>query len=111
MQIVEDTIYEKSDTIDDYLYFIKLVPHVFVDKLQNLDYKAYTYSLNHNAKPSDRTSSPVAVMILDFAPINMLISLDYKTTLTEFLVNLCAIIGGVFVVFGLLNKFLLTLTG
>jgi hypothetical protein len=111
MQIVEDTIYEESDMIEDYLYFIKLVPHVFIDKLANEDYKGYSYSLNHNSKSADSTATPVVVLILDFAPINMVITLEHRSTLTEFLVNLCAIVGGVFVVFGLINKFLLAITG
>ena len=45
--------------------------------------------------------------MIDFAPINMKISIVRKD-ITRFLVNLCAIIGGVFVMFGLVNRFLLS---
>lgn len=42
----------------------------------------------------------------NIAPVSVMITKE-NPQLTKFLVNLCAIIGGVFVLFGLLNKFLL----
>jgi len=56
-------------------------------------------------------------MIYDFAPVNMRIT-KQERDLSRFLINviygfllnqLCAIIGGIFVIFGLINRFLLSL--
>jgi hypothetical protein len=47
-------------------------------------------------------------MIFDFAPVNMKIT-KHRRDLPRFLVSLCAITGGVFVIFGLLNRCLLSL--
>jgi hypothetical protein len=47
-------------------------------------------------------------MIYDFTPVNMKITKE-KRDLPRFLVSLCAIVGGVFVIFGLVNRFLLSL--
>ena len=47
-------------------------------------------------------------MVYDFTPVNMKIT-KFNRDLPRFLVTLCAIVGGVFVIFGLLNRFLLTL--
>jgi len=44
--------------------------------------------------------------MLDFAPVSMKITKGYPA-LSKFLINLCAIIGGVFVMFGLINSCLL----
>jgi hypothetical protein len=52
MLLVEDTIYEKMDSKQDFFYFMKLVPHIFIDEIKEADYYSYSYSLNHNSKVS-----------------------------------------------------------
>jgi uncharacterized integral membrane protein len=47
-------------------------------------------------------------MIYDFTPVNMKITKEQRD-LPRFLVNLCAIVGGVFVIFGLINRSLLSM--
>jgi hypothetical protein len=47
-------------------------------------------------------------MVYDFTPVTMKITKNQRD-LPRFLVKLCAIVGGVFVIFGLLNRFLLSL--
>ena len=49
MQLVDDALYEKPESMD-YFYFFKLVPHVFIDEINQRDYRSYSYSLNHNSK-------------------------------------------------------------
>lgn len=52
MELVDDTIYSKEPygEVKDYFYFLKLVPHVFVDEIHQEEYTSYSYSLNHNSK-------------------------------------------------------------
>ena len=108
MTLVNDELYNAvDDGVKDYYYFIKLIPTVFVDETLG-EFTAYSYSLNHNDKPSNIPNLPMIVVIYDFAPINMKIVKERKD-FGKFLVQLCAIIGGVFVVFGLVNRLFLRL--
>jgi len=50
MDLVDDTLYNIDDHTLDYFYFLKLVPHIFVDEISNENYFSYSYSLNHNSK-------------------------------------------------------------
>lgn len=46
---------DPDDTTQLYFYFIKLVPHQFIDMIQLKEWRSYSYSLAHNKKdaPSD----------------------------------------------------------
>jgi len=50
MEFVDDNLYKLDSSSKDYFYFLKLVPHVFVDEIHSENYNSYSYSLNHNAK-------------------------------------------------------------
>jgi hypothetical protein len=90
----------------DYYYFMKLVPHVFVDVIEQEEKASYSYSLKHNKKQAaDQDYSSVEI-ILDYAPIKMIISKE-KRPVGQFAINMCSIIGGVFIIFGLLNGVIL----
>ena len=99
---------EVEDKSQSYYYFMKLVPHVFVDKLEHgsRQMNSYSYSLNHNKKESD--GSPSMTIILDYAPVNMILIKD-KKHLGDISIEICSIIGGVFVMFGLINSMCLNL--
>ena len=106
MGMVDDQIYANDLDRMDYFYFVKLVPHIFIDEINDSEFRSYSYSLNHNSKSSQNDIGMIS-MIYDFTPVNMKITKKQRD-LPRFLVNLCAIVGGVFVIFGLLNRFLLT---
>jgi len=107
VNMVDDDVYANDQDRKDYFYFLKLVPHIFVDEINQAEFRSYSYSLNHNAKGSQNGLGMIS-MIYDFTPVNMKITKQNKD-LPRFLVSLCAIVGGVFVIFGLINRFLLTL--
>ena len=107
VNMVDDEVYASDQDKMDYFYFLKLVPHIFVDEINSALFRSYSYSLNHNAKASQNGLGMIS-MIYDFTPVNMKITKQNKD-LPRFLVSLCAIVGGVFVIFGLVNRFLLTL--
>ena len=51
MNLVDDSLYYLDTTqTKDYFYFLKLVPHIFVDEYDQENYHSYSYSLNHNSK-------------------------------------------------------------
>jgi hypothetical protein len=42
---------EKEEQL--YFYFVKLVPHVFIDMMQFAEWRSYSYSLAHNKKAAE----------------------------------------------------------
>lgn len=52
MDLVDDSLYQQDESMKDYFYFMKLVPHIFVDEIRAEQYASYSYSLNHNSKVS-----------------------------------------------------------
>jgi hypothetical protein len=95
---------DPEDQAQDYYYFVKLVPHTFVDHIEEQQRNSYSYSLNHNKK--DSASRPSLTIILDYAPINMILSKEWRPV-GSFLTDMCSIVGGVIIIFGLLNSFAL----
>lgn len=98
MELVDDELYANEDGMQkDYFYFLKLVPHIFVDEIHLEEYRSYSYSLNHNSKvimnpqlpikASQMAGFPVINMIYDFAPVNMKITKQDRD-LSRFLVKI-----------------------
>lgn len=105
-KVNDELKYSPEDPAHDYFYFLKIVPHEFMDYIdQEIDH-SYSYSLNHNQKTSDRPGMASVIIILDYAPIKMIISRKHREV-GQFLINLCSIVGGVFIIYGLLNSFVL----
>lgn len=50
MELLDDDLNARDIAKKDYYYFLKLVPHVFIDKIKNDKFSSYSYSLNHNSK-------------------------------------------------------------
>jgi hypothetical protein len=72
---VNDTLkFGVEKEVQDYFYFCKLVPHVFVDLIEQNQRSSYSYSLNHNKKASDNPDLPGLTIILDYAPIKMILT-------------------------------------
>ena len=94
----------------EYFYFLKLVPHVFVDMIKQREWRSYSYSLAHNKKESETPTFAAVAIILDYAPIKMILT-KQKREFGQFAINLCSIVGGVFIICGLLNTMLLGIAG
>ena len=100
---------EEKDHYNHFKY-VSVVPHIFVDTSvegHEVDYRSYSYALTTNKKPADGSQSLTMVYIaFDFSPVSMMFTKS-RMPLSRFIINICAIVGGIFVVFGLLNSFLL----
>lgn len=68
-------------------------------------YDSWSYSMTANKLESKEKNMHMEIR-LAFMPISMVMHRS-SNSFAKFLVNLCAIVGGVFVAFGLLNGFLL----
>ena len=54
----------------------------------------------------NRVMVPSLVFQIMFAPINMVMT-EESRSIGEFYIHVCSIIGGIFVIFGLVNSFML----
>jgi hypothetical protein len=52
-KVVEELKLFSENNVQDYFYFIKVVPHAFMDYIDQEEDYSYSYSLNHNKKHSD----------------------------------------------------------
>ena len=102
--------YENGKSGQDYDYFIKLIPHILEDQIRGKTYITYQYSITHRATEYDEVkednSMPIIQVNYDLSPITVKISV-VRNSLTQTLTHVCAIVGGVFVIFSLLNKILI----
>ena len=112
--------YEDGKVLKDFDYFINLIPHLLIDETTSEEYMTYQYSITHKASEhesydekkedeeefeDDVVEMPIIQVNYGLSPITLKITLARKS-LAHTLTHICAIVGGVFVMFSLLNKFL-----
>lgn len=85
------------------LYYANIVPHAFVNPSTGYEFNSYSYSINSNAKKTGSGESILQFMY-EFSPITMVVTKKGAETFGRFIVNICANVGGVFVIFGILNR-------
>ncbi len=94
---------------NNYDYFVKLIPHVFDDRVNERKEKVgYQYSMTSRSREfnADSNEMPIVIINYDISAITMRFRLEAKSFL-HFLTHICAIIGGVFVLFNILNNLLI----
>ena len=103
--------YEETDNQKySYDYYVKIIQHLFVDEVSNEVQIANQFSLSHKKKEIDSdTEMPIIMINYDISPITMKYTLQRRLFL-KFLIHICAIIGGVFSLFNIINKIILGLT-
>lgn len=82
---------------------MKIIPHEFLDVVEATEWNSYSYSLAHNKKIMGDNDVPTLSFKIEYAPVKMLI-IKQKRDVARFMINMCAIVGGVFVIFGLVNS-------
>ena len=86
-------------------YYIKIIPNIFIDEVSNKEYFTYQFSLSHKKKEVEEIENemPIVMMHYDISPITIKTTL-HKKHFMKFLIHICAIVGGVFVVFSLIDS-------
>jgi len=96
--------YKGFDYSYDYDYYIKIIPQVFHNEYNSHKHIAYQYTLTHKAsKRNDDLRMPIILINYDYSSVGMKYTLQ-KRYLFHFLTDICALIGGVFVIFNILNN-------
>jgi hypothetical protein len=95
---------EHGGAPSSYEYYIKVVPTKY-EKLNGQLFDSYQYVSNSNVIVG-RFQMPAIYFRYDFSPITVKFA-ERKNTFAHFLVQVCAIIGGVFTVLGLVNGIVL----
>ncbi|KAK9800198.1 hypothetical protein WJX73_008042 [Symbiochloris irregularis] len=89
-----------------YQYFLKVVPTVYVDR-HNHSINTNQYSVTEHYKSSDVAAGhnlPGVFFFYDLSPIKVKY-FEEKTPFLHFLTSVCAIVGGVFTVSGIVDSF------
>ena len=102
-KVKEELKTQPEDVPQNYFYFNKIIPHSFVDMIQLREWSSYSYSLAHNKKAADAPEQAAVILILDYAPVKMILTKQQRD-FGQFAINLCSIVGGVFIICGLLNS-------
>ncbi len=93
----------------NYDYFLKLIPYLFVDEELGKTIMGYQYSLNFRERDyEDQPGDQHIIMFnYDLSPLTMRITRK-KKSYSRFVTHVCAIIGGIFVIFSIINRTYLT---
>jgi hypothetical protein len=98
-----------KEAIYNYDYYLKLIQHIFIDEIKGEKYIGYQYSISSKKKVKESEDEmPIIMINYDLSPIIMKFILSQKS-LTRVLTHICAIVGGVFVIFSIINRILLSL--
>ena len=89
----------------NYNYFIKIIPYMLVDENWGSTYYAYSFSLSSKSSPYNVYDNelPIVSIRYEFSPIMMKV-IHLRRDYLHFLTHVSAIIGGVFVVFSIINR-------
>lgn len=90
------------------LYFVKIVPTVYKDIDGNM-ISTFQYSYTHHYHKLQTDSrnellKPGIFFKYEFSPIRLEIE-EYRYTIIEFITSICAILGGLYTVFSLVDSF------
>lgn len=106
---LDGTLARGESHLDNFQYFVGLVPTTYIDRLTWVMSKViYTtqYAVtefNHTINPEKPDALPGIFVQYDIEPISVKITATRIGTI-QFITRLCGIVGGVFVVFGMLLR-------
>ena len=89
----------------NYNYFVKIIPYMLVDENWGSTYYTYSFSLTSKSTPFNphHDEMPIVNIRYEFSPIIMKVT-HLKRDYLHFLTHVSAIVGGVFVVFSIINR-------
>ncbi|XP_068658921.1 uncharacterized protein [Aristolochia californica] len=98
--------WNQSATAGMYQYFIKVVPTIYTD-IRGRKIHSNQFSVTEHFREADGYPHPVhgIFFFYDFSPIKVIFT-EENVSLLHFLTNICAIIGGVFTVSGIVDALL-----
>jgi len=95
--------YQNSDKVN-FDYFIKIIPHILYDESTGKRIITYKYSISYNERPKVHGQDvPMISLKFDISDVTILVTLINKSFF-HFLTHICAIVGGVFVIFSIVNR-------
>jgi hypothetical protein len=102
---LKETNFQTAANAPSFEYYIKIVPTNY-KKLGGQTFESFQFSANSNENVG-RYRIPAVYFRYDMSPITVTFE-DKKEHFSHFLVQICAIIGGVFTVVGLVNSLFIT---
>lgn len=99
----------RSDSPAMYQYFVNAIPTTYIDGKGNVT-NTYQVTETHYLRPLERTSSlmPGVYFVYEFSPLRSIIK-ETHLPFYELCTSLCAILGGVFTVMGMVDGIIFSL--
>lgn len=102
---IAKTVSGGKDSVGQHEYFVKVVPTTYREAWgRETTSNSYSITQYFRKLPQDGTSLPGIFIFYDMSPIRVTV-VEQRKNPFHFIVQLCAIIGGVFTVAGLLSTF------
>jgi len=96
---------ERDNKQPNYDYFIKIIPHVLRNEEDNSTKLNYQYSLSFSNRKSEDSEMSMIMINYDMSEVTILVT-KRSNNILHFLTHICAIVGGVFVIFSIINRML-----
>jgi hypothetical protein len=91
----------------NYEYYLVLVPYLLMDESEVINYFTYVYSISQVKRLNNNTAEmPMVMMNYDISNVGMRYVLKPRDIFHS-LTHVCAIVGGVYVIFCILNRIIL----
>lgn len=87
-------------------YYVKIVPQIYEDEYTDEKFTAYQYSLTGKTRKMEtghnHSAMPIIMINYDYSPVGVKYTMK-KRYFSHLITNICALVGGVFVIFSILN--------
>lgn len=98
---------EKNNKLANYDYYVKILPNLLIAE-NGVTKMNYQYSLSSNNRKSEDDEMAIIMINYDMSEVTTMIT-KKRIHFLHFLTQVCAIIGGVFVVFSIINRIILSI--
>lgn len=99
-----------NNNLPNFDYYAKIVPHLLRNEIENTTKLNHQYSLNFANRRSEDNEMAMIMINYEMSEVTTLIT-KKKKSISHFLTHLCAIVGGIFVIFSIINRIILSLFG
>jgi hypothetical protein len=97
---------ENSNVFPNFDYFVKIVPHLLQSE-SGVTKLNYQYAISSNNRKGEEGEMPMIMINYDMSEVTTQITRK-RNNFLHFLTHICAIVGGIFVVFSILNRVILS---
>lgn len=89
-------------------YYVKIVPHLLRNDAENSTWLNHQFSLSFQNRRSEDSEMAMIMINYEMSEVTTLLT-KKKNSFTQFLIDICAIVGGIFVISSIINRIILNI--